>query len=313
VEALRDYAPRFARSRDAWAPVERDGVIDDETPIYGRDLYEAEQYVAERLAALVIAEPLFNLGELEPAMQRAEAERGIELEPDQRRAVATALTRQVSIISGGPGTGKTTTTQVLVDLLEQCGVPYLLLSPTGKAAKRLAEATGREARTIHRQLYALQRERNRAEENGLPVDELFLPAATVIVDEVSTVDLPLMAWLLRSSEPSARVVLVGDKDQLPSVGPGSVLRDLVSTSQVPLTLLTVIKRQAAGSPIVAGAHAINHGRLPVARESPAGDLYILRAKSPSEDGGLHAQRLVVESAVRLGAQCSAHSTRRPWG
>ncbi len=303
VEALRDYAPRFARSRDAWAPVGEDGALDDETPVYGRDLYEAEQYVADRLAALVLAdEPLFQPAELEPAMRRAEAERGLELEPDQRRAIATALSRQVSIISGGPGTGKTTTTQVLVDLLEKRGVPYLLLSPTGKAAKRLAEATGREAHTIHRQLYALQRERNRADENGLAADELFLPAAAVIVDEVSMVDLPLMAWLLRSIEATTRLVLVGDKDQLPSVGPGSVLRDLVGSGKVPLTLLTVVKRQAAGSPIVAGAHAVNQGRLPVARETPAGDLYILRAKAPNEDGGQHAQRLVVESAVRLGAQ-----------
>jgi exodeoxyribonuclease V alpha subunit len=115
---------------------------------------------------------------------------------------------------------------VLVDLLERRGVSYLLLAPTGKAAKRLAEATGREAHTIHRQLYALQRERNRAEENGRPADELFLPAAAVIVDEVSLVDLPLMAWLLRSIEPTSRLVLVGDKDQLPSVGPGSVLREI---------------------------------------------------------------------------------------
>ncbi len=246
VDALRDYAPRFARSRDAWAPVGEDGALDDETPVYGRDLYEAEQYVAERLAALVLAdEPLFQPAELEPPMGRAEAERGIELEPDQRRAIATALSRQVSIISGGPGTGKTTTTQVLVDLLEQSGVPYLLLSPTGKAAKRLAEATGREAHTIHRQLHALQRERNQAEENGLPANELYLPAAAVIVDEVSMVDLPLMAWLLRSIEPTARLVLVGDKDQLSSVGPGSVLRDLVGCERVPLTLLTVVKRQAA--------------------------------------------------------------------
>jgi exodeoxyribonuclease V alpha subunit len=241
VDALREYAPRFARSRDAWAPPEANRALDDETSIYGRDLYEAEQHVAERLAGLVLAEePLFKPADLEPAMRRAEAKRGIELEADQRRAVATALKGQVSIISGGPGTGKTTTTQVLVDLLEQQGVPYLLLSPTGKAAKRLAEATGREAHTIHRQLYALQRERNRAEENGLPADELFLPAAAVIVDEVSMVDLPLMAWLLRSIEPGTRLVLVGDRDQLPSVGPGSVLRDLVGTGRVPLTLLTVI-------------------------------------------------------------------------
>jgi ATP-dependent exoDNAse (exonuclease V) alpha subunit len=152
-----------------------------------------------------------------------------------------------------------------------------------------------------------------AEENGLPAEELFLPAAAVIIDEVSTVDLPLMAWLLRSIEPTTRLVLVGDKDQLPSVGPGSVLRDLVSVGQVPLTLLTVIKRQATGSPIVAGAHPVNQGRLPVARETPAGDLYILRAKSPSEDGGLRAQRLIVESAVRLGAQVLTPQHASPVG
>jgi ATP-dependent exoDNAse (exonuclease V) alpha subunit len=150
-------------------------------------------------------------------------------------------------------------------------------------------------------------------ENGLPADELFLPAATVIVDEVSMVDLPLMAWLLRSIDPTSRLVLVGDRDQLPSVGPGSVLRDLVAAGRVPLTLLTVIKRQAAGSPIVAGAHAINQGKLPVARETPAGDLYILRGKSPSEDGSLHAQRLVVESAVRLGAQVLTPQHASPVG
>jgi exodeoxyribonuclease V alpha subunit len=148
VEALREYAPRFARSRDAWAPPEADGDLDDETPVYGRDLHEAEQYVAERLAGLVLAdEPLFKPTELEPAMQRAEARRGIELEPDQRRAVATALTRQLSIISGGPGTGKTTTTQVLVDLLRAARRALLAALADGQGGQ--ASCGGDGPRSAH--------------------------------------------------------------------------------------------------------------------------------------------------------------------
>jgi len=116
------------------------------------------------------------------------------------------------------------------------------------------------------------------------------------------VDLPLLAWLLRSVGSQTRLIFVGDKDQLASVGPGSVLRDLIACERIPLTLLTVIKRQGEGSPIVEAAHAINHGQLPVARSTATGDLYILRARPTSADGGVHAQRLVVESAVRLGAQ-----------
>jgi exodeoxyribonuclease V alpha subunit len=134
--------------------------------------------------------------------------------------------------------------------------------------------------------------------------ELCLPADTVIVDEASMVDLPLLAWLLRSLQPATRLIFVGDKDQLASVGPGSVLRDLIACGRIPVTLLTVIKRQGDGSPIIEAAHAINHGQLPVARSTAAGDLYILRARPTTEDlaNGAHAQRLVVESAVRLGAQ-----------
>ena len=130
------------------------------------------------------------------------------------------------------------------------------------------------------------------------------------------VDLPLLAWLLRSLGPQARLIFVGDKDQLASVGPGSVLRDLIASGRIPVTLLTVIKRQGEGSPIVEAAHAINQGQLPVARSTAAGDLYILRAKPTNEDAGVHAQRLVVESAVRLGAQVltpAAHLVRRCLG
>src|SRR5439155_12110623 len=127
----------------------------------------------------------------------------------------------------------------------------------------------------------------------------------------SMVDLPLLAWLLRSVGPQARLILVADKDQLASVGPGSVLRDLIASGRIPVTLLTVIKRQGEGSPIVEAAHAINHGQLPVARSTAAGDLYIIRAKPAKEDDGAHAQRLVVEVPCASVRRCSALSTRHP--
>src|SRR3982074_1208311 len=200
-------------------------------------------------------------------MAKAEAAHEIVLEADKRRAIATALTSQVSIISGGPGVGKTTIGRVLVELLEQRGVPYVLLSPTGKAAKRLAEATLRDAYTIHRQLFSLDRQRGQVEPESAGEAGLFLPVDTVSVDEASMVDLPLLAWLLRSIQPETRLIFVGDKDQLASVGPGSVLRDLIACGRIPVTHLTVIKRQGDGSPIIEAAHAINHGQLPAARSA----------------------------------------------
>jgi exodeoxyribonuclease V alpha subunit len=305
VAAIRAYVPEFAASEDAKTELGASGdLAGDDVRVYGRELYEAECLAATRLAQLLGQNTkLFEPDELEAAMAKAEAAHEIVLEADQRRAIATALTSQVSIISGGPGVGKTTSVRILVELLEQRGVPYVLLSPTGKAAKRLAEATLRDAYTIHRQLFSLDRqwEQTKPKSRG-PEVELYLPAEAVIVDEASMVDLPLLAWLLRSVGPQTRLIFVGDKDQLASVGPGSVLRDLIASRRIPVTLLTVIKRQGEGSPIVEAAHAINHGQLPVARSTAAGDLYVLSAKPAKEDDGMHAQRLVVESAVRLGAQ-----------
>ena len=304
IAAIRAYVPQFTETEDARVEAGPSGDLEaDDAHIYGRELYDAECLAATRLAQLLGQDtPLFKPEELEAAMARAEEVHEIVLEADQRRAIATALTRQVSIISGGPGVGKTTSVRILVELLEQRGVPYLLLSPTGKAAKRLSEATLRDAYTIHRQLFSLDRQRGQMEARSRGPVELFLPGDAVIVDEASMVDLPLLAWLLRSLGPQTRLIFVGDKDQLASVGPGSVLRDLIASGRIPVTLLTVIKRQGEGSPIVEAAHAINQGHLPVARSTAAGDLYILRAKPTNEDAGVHAQRLVVESAVRLNAQ-----------
>jgi exodeoxyribonuclease V alpha subunit len=306
VAALGAYVPQFADSEDGYA----EPAPDDDLRVYARGLYDAECEAASRLSQLLRqGSPLFAPDELESAMAQAETLHEIVLEADQRRAIATALTDQVSIISGGPGVGKTTSVRVLVALLEQRGVAYLLLSPTGKAAKRLAEATLRDAYTIHRQLFSLDRQRGRTDAPS----EVYLPVAAVIVDEASMVDLPLLAWLLRSVQPGTRLIFVGDKDQLASIGPGSVLRDLIACGRIPVTLLTVIKRQGEGSPIIEAAHGINHGQLPVAGSNGAGDLYILRAKPPAADQGVHTQRLVVESAVRLNAQVLTPQHTSPVG
>jgi exodeoxyribonuclease V alpha subunit len=307
VTAIRAYIPQLGQSEDARVDVGASGELDaDDACVYSAELYEAECLAAERLRHLLAPQPpMFEPDEMDAAMAEAEQDQQLTLEPDQRVAIATALTHQVSIISGGPGVGKTTSIRILVELLERRGVPYLLLSPTGKAAKRLSEATGRDAYAVHRQLFSLDRQRQQAKtkRNARGASEdVYLPADAFIVDEASMVDLPLLAWLLRSIGPHARLIFVGDKDQLASVGPGSVLRDLIASNRIPTTVLTVIKRQGEGSPIVEAAHAIKRGELPVARSTAAGDLYVIRAKAPGDDDGAQAQRLVVESAVRLGAQ-----------
>ncbi|MBV9171344.1 MAG: AAA family ATPase, partial [Chloroflexi bacterium] len=251
LEALRAYMPTFASSDDARAEPGASGDGSADARVYARELYEDECFAAERLVQLLAMDaPLFTPDELDQALERAERANAIVLESEQRRAIATALSRQVSIVSGGPGVGKTTSIRVLVDLLERRGVPYMLLSPTGKAAKRLAEATLRGAYTIHRQLFSLERQKEQLRRPKRGSGDVYLPAHAIIVDEASMVDLPLLAWLLRSTGPRTRLIFVGDKDQLASVGPGSVLRDMIASERIPLTLLTVIKRQGEGSPIV---------------------------------------------------------------
>jgi exodeoxyribonuclease V alpha subunit len=220
VSALREYLPTFTTSEDAAIECGPSGnLAADDARIYSRQLYEAECGSAERLRLLLAEEaPLFKSAELEAAIRRAEQDNGLVLEADQRRAIGMALSQLVSIISGGPGVGKTTSIRILVQLLEQRGVPYLLLSPTGKAAKRLQEATLRSASTIHRQLFSLERQkeqlqgksrRRAAKAARVLTEEIVLPADAIIVDEASMVDVPLLAWLLRSVGPRTRLIFVG--------------------------------------------------------------------------------------------------------
>lgn len=210
----------------------------------------------------------------------------------QREAVRSALTHKVCVLTGGPGTGKTTTLRAVLHLLRDQGASVALAAPTGRAAKRLAETTGLEAKTLHRLLEfkPAQGGFQRGAENPLDVD-------LVVVDELSMVDLILMNALTRALDPASHLLLVGDADQLPSVGAGNVLRDLIASGVVPTVRLEQIFRQAAGSYIITNAHRINQGQLPVF-EKDSSDFYLF----PVEEAEAAAERVVEVVATRIPAR-----------
>lgn len=242
--------------------------------IYLSPLYYGEVGVARRIAALAAALPS-RLADIPPAFLTFDQ----QLSPEQQQAVKTALTHPVSILTGGPGTGKTTTLRSLIAILQAHKKRFALASPTGRAAKRLAEATRHPAATIHRLLdYSPTRGFTQNEENPLPIDAL-------IVDEASMLDLALANSLLKALEPGTHLLLVGDVDQLPSVGAGDVLRDVIASGVAPVTRLGTIFRQAAGSYIIENAHRINRGELPEFPKSPAGGDFFLFPAEDAEAAG----------------------------
>lgn len=223
---------------------------------------------------------------------------GIELSEEQRGAVASMLMEPVAILSGGPGTGKTTITRALLNSLTRAGVEFTLCSPTGRAARRLEEATGFRASTIHRALgYS---GRFQSWEYG---GENKLPTEAVVVDEASMVDLALFWRVLDAMPEGCRLYLVGDADQLPSVGPGRVLRDLMESGAVPTSMLTRIFRQAAGSRIIQGAHRVLSGKPPETSNDPgADDLFLVEGDDPEE-----LQGAIVDMVVsRIPAHFKIH-------
>jgi exodeoxyribonuclease V alpha subunit len=201
---------------------------------------------------------------------------GIAFAGSQRTATRAAVTNKVMVVTGGPGTGKTTIVRAVLEVFTAKALRVLLCAPTGRAAKRLAESTGREAKTIHRLLEfdpGIGTFR-RGRENPLDAD-------LVVVDETSMVDVVLMNRLLQAVPPWACVVFVGDADQLPSVGAGAVLTDLIESGAVPVARLTEVHRQAGGSWIVRAAHAVNRGEIPEsAPAGGAGDFYFVEATDP---------------------------------
>jgi exodeoxyribonuclease V alpha subunit len=213
---------------------------------------------------------------------------GVDLAERQRQAVHMALTNKISILTGGPGTGKTSTVKAVLQLLAGKGKRALLAAPTGRAAKRLAESTGYEAKTIHRLLEVSPSEGFKFQRNG----ENPLECDLLIVDECSMVDLMLMHSVLKAIHPASHVLLVGDADQLPSVGAGNVLRDMIASGVVPVTRLDVIFRQAADSSIITNAHRINKGEMPQFPKDKR-DFYFFNKEDPDE-----AAELLVDIVAR---------------
>lgn len=255
----------------------------DNEAIYLPPFYYAECGAANRLVALVEAveadkkKPAFNLAAISQ-------ETGIEYDDVQIAAIRQSVESKVMILTGGPGTGKTTTTQGIIAALKTAGMRILLAAPTGRAAKRMSEATGLEVKTIHRLLeYNPKDGYKRNEENPLEADAL-------IVDECSMIDILLMNHLMKAISSGMRLVMVGDIDQLPSVGAGNVLRDIIDSKKIPVIRLTRIFRQAQSSRIVMSAHAINNGQFPDTSNGKDTDFFFIKAEDPNQ---------VAESIVHL--------------
>ena len=235
-------------------------------------LHEAEDYACRKLLNLLSATADVS-SRAGRTVDEIEQSQGITYAPLQRKAVELAAEHGVLILTGGPGTGKTTTVRGIVSLFERMGLAIVLAAPTGRAAQRLGELTGREAQTIHRLLGMSWNEATH-EVTFTKGEKEPLEADAVIVDEMSMVDLPLFAALLRALRPGTRLVMVGDADQLPSVGAGNVFSDLIRSGKVETVFLREVFRQAERSAIIRNAHAVNAGEPP-RLQNDQGDFYFL--------------------------------------
>lgn len=227
---------------------------------YLPEYYEAETYVAQRMLELA-ATPQEVPDRLEGTLRAVQRELGTEYASEQARAILTAARSSVMLLTGGPGTGKTTTVNGILGLFDRLGIKTVLAAPTGRAANRLKELCGREAATIHR-LLETQFDPESGKLCFMHDESEPLKADAVVVDETSMVDILLMEALLRALKPQCRLILVGDPDQLPSVGAGNLFSDLIRSKKIPTVRLTEIFRQARESLIIMNAHAINGGQLP---------------------------------------------------
>ena len=254
--------------------------IGEERCIFLRQLWNAEKVVADRVKALTTGKPDWPDIDVENAIPWVEKKLGVTLAASQREAISKAASSKVMVITGGPGVGKTTLINSILHILVVKGVTVSLAAPTGRAAKRLCESTGMEAKTIHRLLEVDPKLGGfkRGIDRPLECDLL-------VIDEISMVDVPLMASLMKALPDRAALIMVGDVDQLPSVGPGRVLGDIIESAAVPVARLTEIFRQAAESQIVINAHKVNSGYMPnlTVKKDDHSDFYFVEAHDP-EDG-----------------------------
>jgi len=249
-----------------------------EAAVFLKALHTAEAGIAARIQALLAQPPLPFEIDVERALEWFAKSERIALAPQQRQAIRAGLTRKMLVITGGPGTGKTTLVRGIVRILEKKGQRILLAAPTGRAAKRLAAATGGAASTLHRLLELDPRSHAFARNREHP-----LACDVLIVDEASMLDAPLAYHVLRAVPDHGRLVLVGDVDQLPSVGPGRVLADVIRSGAVEVVRLTEIFRQAERSLIVVNAHRVNQGQMPVLESVDSdGDFFFIARRTPEE-------------------------------
>jgi exodeoxyribonuclease V alpha subunit len=251
--------------------------VADRDCVFLAGLYRAEQAIAERLRILSSGRLPWSEIDADKAIPWVEARTGLTLAESQQAAVKLALRSKVLVITGGPGVGKTTLVNSVLKIIRAKGVEVVLCAPTGRAAKRLTESTGLEGKTIHRLLESDPKNGGfkRGEEYPLECDLL-------VVDEASMVDVLLMRALLKALPDQAALLIVGDVDQLPSVGPGQVLADLIASGSVPVVRLTEVFRQAAQSRIIVNAHRINRGQMPEWEAVEGSDFYFVNAQEPGD-------------------------------
>jgi exodeoxyribonuclease V alpha subunit len=271
--------------------LEQNRILRDGDAIYTPELHAAESRAAKRLLELLgDGTPLRDV---ERAVAEFKRTTGLELDEVQRHAVAQAAASKVLVVTGGPGVGKTTIVRAILTLFDLARIRVALSAPTGRAAKRLSEATGREAVTLHRLLEFEPKTGSFQANHVEPIE-----AGAVIVDETSMVPIELADALFDALPNHARLVLVGDVDQLPSVGPGAVLRDVIESGRVPAIRLTRIFRQAEGSSIVANAHRIHEGEAPVGAQGRGEQFYVLERRTPEE--AIEAVRELVTTRIPRG-------------
>ena len=251
-------------------------ILGDKACIFLAGLHAAERMIAERLLRRTKGTPPWPEIDLARALPWVQEKTGKALSPSQSEAVRRVLGAKLAVITGGPGVGKTSTLDTILRILRAKGIQVLLAAPTGRAAKRMTEQTGLEAKTIHRLLEIDPKHGgfSRNEENPLACDLL-------VIDETSMVDVPLMNALTKAVPEHAALLLVGDVDQLPSVGPGQVLADVIASGAIPVARLTEVFRQAAESRIVVNAHRINAGKLPeLAGRGADSDFHLIEIEEP---------------------------------
>lgn len=251
-------------------------IMEYDDAIYLPPFYHSEVGVARRIVEIVRTKSKYCSYNPSEVIQSIQEECRIQYDDVQVEAIKKAITSKFMVLTGGPGTGKTTTTMAIIKVFEKLKANVMLAAPTGRAAKRMSEATGRNAQTVHRLLkYSPLEGYKNNEENPLDCDVL-------IIDETSMIDIILMYNLLKAVSNDTVVILVGDVDQLPSVGPGNVLKDIIDSGAVTVVKLNRIFRQAMGSAIIMNAHKINHGEFPVLKGGKNSDFFFIEEEDPEK-------------------------------